>query len=80
MSDTMMSMELKKVDRLTPDQLMEEDLIQFGDSIVEVVAVESDSTGDIYFVQYEDDFGDKDVAEFKYDELIKLYVYVEEEE
>lgn len=80
MSVTINSMELKLADTLTPDQLMPEDLILFGDSIVEVIVVESDSTGDVYHVSYQDEFGEKDIAEFYYTDLISLYVYVEDDE
>jgi len=80
MSDTMISMELKKVDKLTPDQLMPEDLIEINGDVVKVIAIDSDATGSLYAVAYEDDFGDKEIAEFNFDELISLYVYVEDDE
>jgi len=80
MSDTMISMELKKVDKLTPDQLMPEDLIEINGDVVKVIAIDSDATGSLYAVSYEDDFGDKEIAEFNFDELISLYVYVEDDE
>ena len=80
MSDKMINMELKFADTLTPDQLMQEDLIKFGDSVVEVVSVESDANGDIYFVSYQDEFGEKDVAEFYHTDVISLYVYVDDDE
>jgi hypothetical protein len=80
MSATMLDMELIHADNLTPDQLMVEDLIKFGDDIVEVLGVESDASGDVYYIGYQDEFGEKDVAEFKYDELIPFYVFIEEEE
>ena len=73
----MINMELKFADTLTPDQLMIEDLIQFGDEIVEVLGIESDATGDIYFIAYIDEYGNKDVVEFYHTDLIALYVYVE---
>jgi hypothetical protein len=77
MTATMINMELKFADTLTPDQLMIEDLIQFGDEIVEVLGIESDATGDIYFIAYIDEYGNKDVVEFYHTDLIALYVYVE---
>ena len=80
MTATMIDMELKFADTLTPDQLMIEDLIKFGDSIVEVLGIESDATGDIYHVGYQDEFGEKDVAEFYHTDLIELYVYVDDDE
>jgi len=73
-------MELVHADNLTPDQLMEEDLIKFGDSIVEVLSIESDSTGDTYYIKYIDEFGEKEIAEYQHTDLIPLYVYIEQEE
>ncbi len=80
MSDTMNDMELIHADNLTPDQLMIEDLIKFGDDIVEVLGIESDVTGDMYHVGYQNEFGEKDVAEFLYTELIPLYVFIDEDD
>ena len=78
-SDTMIAMELIHADNLTPDQLMIEDLIKFGDDIVEVLGIESDKAGDVYHVGYQNEFGEKDVAEFYYTDLIQLYVFIEQE-
>ena len=47
----MNAMELIHADSLTPDQLMLGDLIKIGDDIVEVIFIESDSTGDNYDIQ-----------------------------
>jgi len=79
MSATIKTMELIHADNLTPDQIMIDDIIKFGDSIVEVLAIESDATGDIYYIGYQDEFGDKDVAEFIHTDIIELYVYREDE-
>jgi hypothetical protein len=79
MSDTISEMKLIHVDNLTPDQLMIEDLIKFGDDIVEVLGIESDKAGDVYHVGYQNEFGEKDVAEFFYTDLISLYVFIDEE-
>lgn len=73
-------MELIHADNLKPEQLMEEDLIKVGDDIVEVLNIESDSTGDTYYISYTDEFGEKDVVEFAHTDLIKLYVFIEDEE
>jgi len=80
MTATIKTMELIYADLLTPDQLMEEDLIKVDGDIVTVVGIESDSTGDIYYVAYEDDFGDKDVIEFNYNDKVELYVFRENSE
>ena len=80
MSDTMMVMELVHADNLTPDQLMLGDLIKIGDDIVEVIFIESDSTGDNYDIQTENEFGEKEVTQYSYTDTIPLYVFIEEEE
>lgn len=79
MSVTINDVELKKVDLLTPDQLMIGDLIFANDEVVEVLEIESDATGTIYAIEYMNEFGEQDVAEFNFDEKISFYVYVEEE-
>jgi hypothetical protein len=80
MSATMISMELVHADNLTPDQLMIEDLVKIGDDIVEVVAIESDSTGSVYAIEHQNEFGEKEVTEFNYTDLIALYVFIEDDE
>ena len=80
MSDTMNAMDLVHADNLTPDQLMLGDLIKVGDDIVEILFIESDSTGDNYDVQTENEFGEKEVTQYSYTDLIPLYVFIEQEE
>jgi hypothetical protein len=80
MTATMNSMELIYADLLTPDQLMEEDIIEVDGDIVEVIGIDSDATGDTYYVGYVNDYGDKDVAEYKFTDTIKLYVFRQESE
>jgi hypothetical protein len=80
MSDTMETMELIHADDLTPDQLMLGDLIKIGDDIVEVTFIESDSTGDNYDIQTENEFGETEVTQYSYTDSIPLYVFIEEEE
>jgi hypothetical protein len=79
MSDTMVNMELIHADNLTPDQLMLGDLIKIGDDIVEVIFIESDSTGDNYDIQTENEFGESEVTQHSYTDLIPLYVFIQEE-
>ena len=79
MSDTIKTMELVYADNLNPGQLMPEDLIKIGDDIVEVIFIESDSTGDNYDVQTENEFGETIVTQFAYTDLIPLYVFIEDE-
>jgi len=78
MSDTMETMELIHADNLTPDQLMIGDLIKIDDDIVEVIFIESDSTGDNYDIQTENEFGELDITQHSFDNLIPLYVFIEE--
>jgi hypothetical protein len=80
MSDTMIAMELIHADNLTPDQVMLGDLIKVGEDIVEVVFIESDSTGDNYDIQTQNEFGEKEVIQFAYTDLIPLYVFIDEDE
>ena len=80
MTVTITNMELKFADNLKPDQLMIEDLIMVEDEIVEVLGIQSDSSGNIYLVAYKDEFGEKNVVQFKHDEFVSLYVYVDSDE
>jgi len=79
MSDTMIPMELIHADNLTPDQLMLGDLIKIGDDIVEVNFIECDSTGDNYDIQTENEFGETEVTQHSYTDLIPLYVFIQHE-
>ncbi len=76
----MIAMDLIHADDLTPDQLMIGDLVKIEDDIVEVIFIESDSTGDNYDIQTENEFGEKEVVQFTYTDLIPLYVFIEQEE
>jgi hypothetical protein len=80
MSVTINDMELIHADNLTPDQLMIGDLIKLGDDIVEVIFIESDSTGDNYDIQTKNEFDELDITQHSYTDLIPLYVFIEEEE
>ena len=78
MTVTMNAMELIHADNLTPDQIMLGDLIKIGEDIVEVIFIESDSTGDNYDIQTENEFGEKEVTQYAYTDLIPLYVFTED--
>jgi len=80
MSDTMIAMDLIHADNLAPDQLMLGDLIKVGDDIVEIIFIESDSTGDNYDVQTENEFGEKEITQYSYTDLIPLYVFIQDDE
>jgi hypothetical protein len=77
MTATIISMELIKADTLTADSLEIGDLISYNDEIVEVLFIESDSTGDNYDVQIVNDFGEKEIIQFAFDDAIDWYVPVE---
>ena len=62
----MKNMELKKVDQLKPDALMPGDIISYDERIVEVISISEDADANYYFVEYVDDFGEKDIAHFHY--------------
>jgi hypothetical protein len=74
MSATMINMEMIKADTLTIDSLEIGDLISYADEIVEVIFIESDSTGDNYDVQIVNDFGEKEILQFKFDDEVDWYV------
>ena len=76
----MIAMDLIHADNLTPDQLMLGDLIKVGDDIVEILFIESDSTGDNYDVQTENEFGEKEVTQYSYTDLIPLYVFIDDDD
>ncbi len=76
----MIAMDLIHADNLMPDQLMLGDLIKIGDDIVEIIFIESDSTGDNYDIQTENEFGEKEITQYSYTDLIPLYVFIEQEE
>ena len=79
MSDTMIAMKLIHADNLMADQVMLGDLIKVDEDIVEVIFIESDSTGDNYDIQTENEFGEKEITQYAYTDLIPLYVFIEEE-
>ena len=80
MSDTMTEMKLIHADNLQPDQLMLGDLIKIGDDIVEILFIESDSTGDNYDVQTENEFGEKEITQYSYTDSIPLYVFIDDDD
>ena len=76
----MKTMELIHADNLEPNQLMLGDLIRIDNDIVEVIFIECDSTGDNYDIQTENEFGEKEITQYSYTDLIQLYVFVDESE
>ena len=80
MAATMMNMELVFADKLTPGSLMPDDLIKFDDEMYEVIEINSDSTGDNYFIDVVDAYGEPTVITIEYDTYVELYVYIEKDE
>jgi len=77
MSVTMMNMELVKADTLTADSLEIGDLISYNNEIVEVLFIESDSTGDNYDIEIVNDFGEKEVIQFAFNDEVDWYVPIQ---
>ena len=77
MSATINGMELIKADVLTADAIEIGDLISFDDDIVEVIAIEVDSTGDVYSIEVSNDFGETQIVDFDFDEEVDWYVYLD---
>jgi hypothetical protein len=80
MTDTMKTMELVYADLLTPSQLLEEDIVDIEGSIVDIISIQDDSTGDNYTITYRNEYGEEDVFECNYEHVFKLYVFIEQEE
>lgn len=80
MTDTIKSMELVYADLLTPSQLMEGDLINIDNDVVEVISIQDDATGDNYTITYRNDYGEELEYSCNYEEMFKLYVFVEQDE
>ena len=80
MTATIKTMKLSYADLLSPDQLMEGDLINVDSDIVSVVSIVEDSAGDNYTITYRNDFDEEEEKTYHYEEKINLYVFVEENE
>jgi len=80
MNATMKPMELIFADRLMPGQLMLNDLIGIEDEVVEVIGINDTNNGDDYQIEFVDEFGEKDIVNLKHDDMVSLYVYVEDDE
>ncbi len=80
MTATIKSMELVWADKLTPGSLMEGDLIKVDGELIEVISINSDATGDNYFIQYADVYGERDEVIIAHDSYVELYVYIESDD
>jgi hypothetical protein len=77
MSATINGMELIKADVLPADAIEIGDFISYDDEIVEVISIEVDSTGDVYSIEVSNDFGEKQIVDFHFDEEVDWYVYLD---
>jgi hypothetical protein len=80
MTATMETMKFVYADLLTPSQLMEGDLINIDNNIVEVVSVIDDATGDNYTITHINEYGEEEETFCTYEDMFKLYVFIDEEE
>jgi hypothetical protein len=77
MSATINDMELIKADSLQVNALEIGDLISYDDEIVAITFIESDSTGDNYDIEIVNDFGEKQIVQFAFDEEVDWFVYLD---
>ena len=80
MTATIKTMRLSYADILSPNQLMEGDLINVDNDIVSVISIFEDAAGDNYTITYRNDFDEEEEKTYHYEEKINLYVFVEENE
>jgi len=72
MSDTITSMDYRLVDTLNADQLEPNDLIGLGDDVVKIISISPMRFG--FAITYENEFGEKDLAEILDEERFDLYL------
>ena len=77
---TIRNMELVWADKLTPGSLMIDDMIKVDGDLIEIISIDCDATGDNYFIEYADAYGEQDEIIIKHDAYVDLYVYVEHDE
>lgn len=80
MAATINNMELVWADKLTPGSLMVDDMIKVNGELYEILNIDSDSTGDNYFIEVTDVYGENDSLTVAHDTYVDLYVYVDPEE
>ena len=76
----MKNMELVWADKLTPGSLMVDDLIKVDGELYEILSIDSDATGDNYFIDCVDVYGERDEINIAHDVYVDLYVYIDPEE
>lgn len=79
MSVTMKDMELIKVDSLFPDQLEVNDYIGVGEDILEVIIITSDSNADNYFIECENEFGEREEIVVAHNQKVDWYYFKDED-
>ena len=72
MTDTITSMDYRLVDTLNADQLEPNDLIGLGDDVVKIISISPIRFG--FVITYENEFGEKDLAEILDEERFDLYL------
>jgi hypothetical protein len=72
MTDTITDMDYRLIDTLNADQLEIDDLIGLGDEIVKIVFISSLPNG--FLLTYENEYGEKDIAEILDEEVFDLYI------
>ena len=80
MTATINNMDLVWADKLTPGSLMEGDLIKVDGELIEIISIDCDATGDNYFIEFADVYGESDTTTIAHDSYVDLYVYIETEE
>jgi hypothetical protein len=80
MAATIKDMKFVYADLLTPSQLMEGDLINIDNDIVEVISVIDDAAGDNYVITHKNEYDEVEETSCTYEDMFKLYVFVEEDE
>ncbi len=76
----MNSMELKYVDTIQPETMMEGDLIEIAGEIVEVLSIYSDDKQEYWYAEVKNDFEETETAMLTDGHDYKWYVYVEDPE
>jgi hypothetical protein len=59
---------------------MVDDLIKIDDELIEIISIDSDSTGDNYFIDCVDVYGEPNTITIAHDAYVDLYVYIDPDE
>ena len=73
--DTIQIVDYVKVDMLTSGQLEIDDCILIGDEVVSIVEIVSLADG--YTLEVVNDFGEKEIVQFAFDDEVDWYVYLD---